>query len=295
LFPQRESKAIITSGTIIPQTVRLPGIVARPRRALRLRDLIPTRPFDAVAAGGVDCLRQKPRTTTAAPQVVEGDVKAELKIETDLVTAKFSTIAAWTAASRQVLMDVALLQAFIDQELVYSVQLEEEREILVGTGAANGQLDGLLPNATPFVPGPPAALDQQLDTLALAAAQLLAADVQPTAFVINPVDMAQSELLTTTFGQYIANEPGDADFSDTTLWGLQVVVSNSMPVGQFLVGDFLNGCTLLDRQTATIEIATEHADFFTRNLIAIRAETRTALLIFAPWAFVTGSFQFRLG
>jgi hypothetical protein len=44
-------------------------------------------------------------------------------------------------------------------------------------------------------PGPVAPLDQQLDTLALAATQLLAADVQPTAFVINPRDMANIELL----------------------------------------------------------------------------------------------------
>jgi HK97 family phage major capsid protein len=74
------------------------------------------------------------------------------------------------------------------------------------------------------------------------------------------------------------------------LWGLQVVVSNSMPAGQFVVGDFRNGAMLLDRMASTVEVSTEHADFFTRNLIAVRCEERVALLTFAPWAFVKGSF-----
>src|SRR5215467_10203409 len=101
--------------------------------------------------------------------------------------------------------------------------------------------------------------------------------------------MGKIELLKDTTGRYLLNEPGDADFADTTMWGLQVVVSNSMPANQFLLGDFLNGCALFDRQSGTVEIATEHADYFTRNLVAIRAEERVALLIFAPWAFVTGT------
>jgi HK97 family phage major capsid protein len=285
-----ERKQIITSGTIIPQTVRLPGIVAQPRRALRLRDLIPVRPFDTIPAGGVDYLRQKPRTTGAGPQVAEGDIKSEIQILTELVTGKFSTIAAWTAASRQVLMDVGLLQQFIDAELLYAVQLEEEKEILTGTGAPNGQLDGLLPAATPFNPAQSQAGDTPLDTVARAEAQLLGVDVQPTALIIHSADMAKIELLKDSLGRYLMNEPGDSDFSDQTLWGLSVVVSNSMPVDQFLLGDFTNGCALLDRQTATVEISTEHADFFTRNLIAIRCEERVALLIFSPWSFVHGTF-----
>jgi HK97 family phage major capsid protein len=284
-----ERKQILTDVGAPAPTVRLPGLVPQPRRALRLRDVINVRPFDTVSAGSVDYLRQKPRTTHAAPQVQQGDVKAEVKIETDLVTSKFSTIAAWTSASRQVLMDLLGLQQFINEELVYQVLLEEEKEILTGTGAANGQLDGLLPAATAYSGGQ--AGDQMLDTLARAEAQLLGVDVTPNAVVINSGDMAKIGLLKDNQGRYLTDEPGDSDFGDRTLWGLSVVVSNSMPVGQFLVGDFLTGCQLLDRQSATVEIATEHSDYFTRNLIAIRCEERVALLIFAPWAFVTGTFS----
>ena len=190
-----ERKQILTSDGAVPPTVRLPGIVPQPRRSLRLRDLISVRPFDAVQAGSVDYLRQKPRTTAAAPQKLEGDVKAEIQIQTDLVTAKFSTVACWTAASRQALMDVTLLQVFIDQELVYQTQLEEENGILNGTGAVNGQLDGLLPAATPYNAALTPPNGTMLDVLAMAEAQLLAADVVPSGLILNSMDMARIELL----------------------------------------------------------------------------------------------------
>ena len=122
--------------------------------------------------------------------------------------------------------------------------------------------------------------------LARAETQLLIADVQPTTFVLNPLDMPYIETLKNPLGSYLTNEPGDADFADSNLWGLQVVVSNSMPAGQFVCGDFRNGCMLLDRMAATVELSTEHSDYFTRNLIALRCEGRVSLLVFAPWAFV---------
>jgi len=287
LFASREQKQITSAGAI-PPPLRITGIIPQQRRDLRMRDLIPVR-IIADQVGSIDYLRQKPRTTTAAPQKTEGDIKSELTLQTDLLTMGFVTIAAWTACSKQVLMDLIGLMQFINGELSYSVMLEEEREILNGV-AVNGELAGLLPGATPFDGSLSQTGDTNLDQLARAETQLLRSDVIPTAFVINPVDMSGIETLKSTIGTYLSAEPGDADFSDSTLWGLQVVVSNSMPAGKFLCGDFTTGCGLFDRQSALIEMSTEHADFFTRNLIAIRCEERTALGIFKPWAFVAGTF-----
>jgi hypothetical protein len=47
-------------------------------------------------------------------------------------------------------MDLTGLQQFIDSELLYALRLGEEREILSGNGAANGQMPGLLPSAIPY-------------------------------------------------------------------------------------------------------------------------------------------------
>jgi hypothetical protein len=43
------------------------------------------------------------------------------------------------------------------------------------------------------------------------------------------------------------------------------------------------------RQPITVEISTEHSDYFTRNLVAIRAELRAALVVMRPGAFIKGS------
>jgi HK97 family phage major capsid protein len=285
LFGQKQ----ITNVTAVPPPLRLSGIVPQQRRELRLRDLIPTRVI-ADQVGSVDYLRQKPRTTAAAPQVNQGDIKSELTLATDLLTANFVTIACWTACSRQIMMDLLGLEQFINTELSYATLLEEEREILVGN-SANGELTGLLPGATPFDPTLSQTGDTNLDQLARSETQLLRSDVIPSAFVVNPLDMAGIETLKSSIGTYLSGEPGDADFGDRTLWGLQVVVSNSMPSGKFLCGDFATGCGLLDRQAALIELSTEHADFFVRNLLALRCEERVSLAIYKPWAFVSGTFS----
>lgn len=74
------------------------------------------------------------------------------------------------------------------------------------------------------------------------------------------------------------------------MWNLAVVVSRSMPPGKFLLGDFENGAEIRDRMESTIDVSDSHADFFTSNKIAIRAEERIALPVFRSTAFMRGSF-----
>ena len=60
------------------------------------------------------------------------------------------------------------------------------------------------------------------------------------------------------------------------LFGLPVVPTQAMTVDKFLVGNFRRVATLYDRWTPRVEVSTEHADFFTRNLVATLAEERLA-------------------
>jgi len=73
-------------------------------------------------------------------------------------------------------------------------------------------------------------------------------------------------------------------------WRVPVVVSDAMTENGFLVGDFTRAAKLYDRQEATVEVATQHADFFTRNLVAILAEERVALAVMRPDLLVRGEF-----
>jgi hypothetical protein len=43
---------------------------------------------------------------------------------------------------------------------------------------------------------------------------------------------------------------------------------------------------------ATVEVSREHSDYFVRNLAAILCESRLALTVYRPDAFVMGGFPF---
>jgi HK97 family phage major capsid protein len=178
------------------------------------------------------------------------------------------------------------LQSLIDAELTYAVAYAVEQQLLTGDGTGNN-LTGLIPAATaysaPFTPTAP----QQLDTLLLARAQLAAADLTATSVVLNPIDWFQMLTLKNSQENYLGQGPFGT--GPDRIWGLDVVQSNSMPEDSFLM---LAGraATIYDRQDLTVEVSTEHADFWTRNLCAVRAETRLALAITQPEGLVLGDF-----
>jgi HK97 family phage major capsid protein len=89
-------------------------------------------------------------------------------------------------------------------------------------------------------------------------------------------------------GKYILGDP--AANVPSVLFGLPVVPTQAMTIDKFLVGNFQRAATLYDRWTPRVEVSTEHADFFTRNLVAILAEERIALANKNPAALTYGDF-----
>ena len=64
-----------------------------------------------------------------------------------------------------------------------------------------------------------------------------------------------------------------------------------MSTGTFLVGSGdAAAAEIRDRMELMVEVSTEHQDFFVKNLVAVRAEKRLALVVKRPASFVTGSF-----
>jgi HK97 family phage major capsid protein len=74
-----------------------------------------------------------------------------------------------------------------------------------------------------------------------------------------------------------------------SLWGLNIAVAASMPSGIFLCGQFATGAAIYDREANVLEVSREHADFFTKNLLAILCETRLTVAVYQPTAFIYGS------
>lgn len=268
-------------------SMRLGGMIREPDRIFRVRDLLMV---GRTNSNLIEYAKENVFTNGAAPQYSaspeerEGILKAESNITFTLATAAVVTIAHFLLASKQVLDDSPQLQSYIDGRLMYGLKLEEEDEILNGTGAS-GELNGILNQATAYNRG--ATADTAIDTIRKAITQTQLSEYRPNGLVLNPADWEQIELTKDSEGRYIVAQP--TALMGPTLWGLPVVPTNTMPANQFLVGAFDMGAQLWDREDANVQVSLEDSDNFRRNLVTIRAEERLALTVYRPAAFIKGA------
>jgi HK97 family phage major capsid protein len=280
----------LTSGDGLSQAVapatRESDISMMPRRRLTVRALLTVL---RVKSGSVEYARQGSRDLNAAP-TDENTLKPESGLTFELDTTPIRTIPHWVAASRQILDDSQQLADLIDQELRYGVQLEEEAQVLFGDGTGQN-LTGLVAGATAFA-APAGVADvpflSKIDIIGQAITQATLADFEPNGVVIHPADWMSIRLTKDQDGKYIYGDPSVA--VEPRIFGLPVVPTSAMDVDDFLVGDFKRAATLYDRQEVQVLVSTEHADFFTKNMVAILAEERIGLAIKQPTALVTGAF-----
>jgi HK97 family phage major capsid protein len=238
----------------------------------------------------VEFARETGHTDNTAIQANEGDVKGEDALTFDLQYSPVRTIASWIPTSVQILQDAQALQNYISNRLLYFNALKVENELLNGSGAGT-EILGIIPQATPFdtsVVNPSS--DTFIDVIGLALTQASQSLFSPDAIVLNMKDWSRIQRIKTSTGEYIYTDP-HAAFGNQ-LWGTRVVPTWSMSESQFLVGNFALGAAVWDRMQATVEVSREHSDFFTRNLAAILCESRLALTVYRPTAFVYGGFPF---
>lgn len=256
-----------------------------PTRRLAVRDLLPSI---RVTTGSVEYAQQTTRTNNAAP-VAEAATKPESAYAWELETVPMRVIAHWIPASRQVLDDLPQLRGLIDTELMYGLKLIEDTQLLTGSGSGQN-LSGLITNATAF--SNPLATSNptpnSIDMIGLAILQNAIALYEADGIVVNPADWMRMRLLKDTDGNYLLGAPGAA--VSKVLFGLPVVDTLGMQVDKFLVGAFQAAATLYDRWDARIEVSTEHADFFVRNMVAILCEERLGLAVKNPLALTYGDF-----
>lgn len=272
-----------TSGGPLGGQAYQDGVNPLPQRRMRIRDLLPVV---GISTGAVEYPKQTTRTNASAP-VVEGDAKPESALGWTMETVTPKVIAHWIPASRQILDDAPQLRDTIDNELLFGLIYTEEAQLLNGDGTGEN-LDGLVANATAFSDPLTLASPTMLDTLALAILQNALAEEPADGIVIHPSDWMRMRLLKDADGKYILGDP--AATVQPVLFGLPVVATQAMTVDKFLVGNFRRAATLYDRWTPRVEVSTEHADFFTRNLVAILAEERIALAVKNSAALTYGDF-----
>lgn len=296
-FPHQKGATAIVNATgqnqpLVPDDrLNIPIVIDPAMRRMTIRNLIPGGRTDSNL---IQFVKENVFTNSAAPQYVSPDLenvaKAESGITFTLENEPVQTIAHWIPASRQVLSDSPMLRSHIDTRLMYGLKLEEESQLLSGDGTG-GNLNGLITQATAYNTGLDVANDTKVDQLRHAILQVTQSEYMADGIVLNPADWHTIELLKVNPGtddRYIWADPQSRNVP--RLWGLPVVETQSQTSGEFLVANFAMSCQIFDRWDATIEVANQHSDYFTKNMIAILCEERLALVVYRPLALVEGSF-----
>ncbi len=290
-----ERKTVITSADVGAMTSgvlpidRTPGIVAEARRALRLRQLLSARPTSMQV---LDFVRvNSALTAPESPVPAENFAKQENAVTFTTQSEKVRTLATWIPASRQILDDFGELLGFLRAGLPYYVNVLEENEILTGDGSGE-HLHGLCHQGQAFDTNLLGASDgwEKVDILARAIQQIQADhEIDPTFVCLNPADWWDIRLTKDTTGRYIFGDPGAGGPSD--IFGLTPVPTTAMDATKFLVGGGSAAqAEIRDRMEMEVAISTEHSDYFTKNMVAIRAEKRMALVVYRPDSYLYGTF-----
>ena len=257
--------------------------VGLPKRPFTIRDLLTVVPTDS---GSIDYAKQTTRTNNAAP-VAEGATKPTSAYAWSIVNAPVRTIAHLAKITRQAMDDAKQLRGEVEQEMRYGLKLAEEDELLNGDGTGQ-HLTGLVPNASAFDPAITLASPTKIDILRLAMLQAELAFYAADGHVLNPADWAEIELSKDGNDRYLFASP--QGLAGPRMWGLPVVSTPAMTLGDFLTGGFKLQ-TLYDRMAPEVLIASENADDFEKNLYTMRCEERLALAIKRAAAMVTDTFE----
>lgn len=221
-------------------------------------------------------------STPQAAARAEGSDTASTDPASALVTLPLQAISVMVAVSRQALEDVPALEAAITGVVSDSLENEIEAQIIAGNGTG-ANLTGF-GSVVPAYTAP--ANEKPLDSIAKAAGQVTGA--LPEFVALNPADLWEIRTQKDSNGLYVFGAP---TYQAETLFGLQVIPAPSMPAGKFLVGSLSPvAAAIRQKPGVVVEISTEHADFFSKGLAAVRGEVRMALCVFRPAAFRYGTF-----
>ena len=243
----------------------------------------------------VSYVKQSAETIGAAATAEKG-AKPQADFTLARVNEQVGKIAVVAKLTDEMLQDAAQVETFLTNRLIGQVIREEENEVLNGTGypALNGVLgrSGLATSISAGTTGTLADPSKLVDAIFKQVTAIrTTAFVEPDAIVINPTDWQYIRLARDANGQYYAGGPFTGAYGNPQpsnvdmLWGLKVVTSPRIASGTVLVGGFAEGGQLFKRQGITVEMTNSNEDDFKNNLIAVRAETRSALAVYRPGAF----------
>lgn len=279
-------------------------------RSLRIADLIPGVP---TSSGSVDVFRQTGFTNAAAPQQAASEPSSAIgggelqpKPKSNLsfseVTIPIRTIATYVRTSRQVLADAPMLAGVIDRELSYMLQLQHDAQLLYGDGTGQNMTGvmvdagvlsvGQIAAGTSAADRPAAMMDKVLEAIT---AVNVSEYSNVNGIVMHPTDWRTIRSAKATDGHWLTTPFAATNPEPPQLWGVPVITTTAINVGDFVLGDWQIGAQRYTREGVTIRTSENFNDDFVRNALVILGEFREALGVSRPLAFRKGLFTVAAG
>lgn len=295
------AKALTTSGQITMPSLS-GGIVATTDRPRSLLNIIPIVPL---TTGDTFSFIRETTRTHAASTVAVGKKKPESTYVLEKIEDTVSTIAHLTTVDRSLVMDVELLQEYLEEALRDGVELELEDQVLNGAGDTSGVLDDLTGILNTSGIQAQAWDSDRFVTARKAVTKLENRNLNPAGFAwaMSPNEWESYELAQDT-DHFVMSGPGAGgmqplpiDRAARRLWGYPVVVTTAMADGASVLGDFAGSVEIREREGVVVEWAQtgymadlfgpgEHGDLYQANKVRFRAEGRWGLAVKRPAGFV---------
>jgi HK97 family phage major capsid protein len=273
---------VVSADTTVFPTQR-PGVIRGDFAPLTIRELFTSIP---VTSNMVNSLREASFVNSAA-EVAQAAAKAESDATFEQYNVPITTVAHWIKVSNQLLADAPAIVAYIDTRARDGLAQRIDAQLLNGNGTSPN-LSGLTDTGN-FVAYTATVGDLLVDAINRAKWTLWATGNTPDTVVVNPADWGAMERTRegSGTGMYLYGAPGSNGMMNP--FGLNIVISNNMTAGKFLVGAIANSTALYVRQGATVEMGYVNDDF-TKNLVTIRVEERLGLGVERPSALLYGDF-----
>lgn len=271
IVPELRSLLTTTGAWVGADDPLVPPVRYRPQR---LRDVIPSAPVAMREAGLVPYVRELHviENEGGASAVAEASAKPEVTIEFEGDEEHFGKVSAWVPATDDVIADGPGLDEYVKSRLGVLLDVREDAQILNGTGLPG--YDGILQVA-----------GRQTQTAAATKAETITA-------ALRKVDDVEGRATAVVVN---ASDYWDIFDDDPTFWeylGVPAVRTRAMAVNKALVGDFVSGAALRDKDAGVrVKISESHSDYFIKNKQVVLAERRSLLIVRAPALFVEATLS----
>ncbi len=222
------------------------------------------------------------QTGNAGPTAPGGE-KPLIGLNTNLLTVPAVKLAGLMTVNDESLQDFPDFSTIVSAELMRSVVMAENTQILTGSGVGTNML-GIVTAAG--LTRTAAAGESVLDTVeqALTDVRVGSAYAKADGIVIHPADWSALRRAKDTQGRYLL-APDPTESVTPTLWGCNVIETTDMPQGTAVVGAFALGALLYVRLGMVVQASSESGTNFETNRTTLRCELREALAVTRPAAF----------